>query len=126
MIFGIGIDIVDIDRINKIDSIDNFVKKILSKNEKRFFKNLKEIHRVKYIAKQFAGKEAIAKAFGTGFTQGIKFSEIEILRDINGKPYFEPVGALKEHLDDLGIAKTHVSLSDEKQYAIAFAVLEKK
>ena len=50
----------------------------------------------------------------------------EILRDINGKPYFEPIGALKEYLDDLGIAKTHVSLSDEKQYAIAFAVLEKK
>ena len=126
MIFGIGTDIVDINRINEIDSLDNFAKKILSKNEKKFFKNLKEIHRVKYIAKQFAGKEAIAKAFGTGFTQGIKFSEIEILRDINGKPYFEPIGALKEYLDDLGIAKTHVSLSDEKQYAIAFAVLEKK
>tara|TARA_B100001109_G_scaffold255123_1_gene256827 strand:+ start:2451 stop:2831 length:381 start_codon:yes stop_codon:yes gene_type:complete len=124
MIFGIGTDIVDINRINEIDSIDNFVKKILSKNEKNFFENLKEIHKVKYLAKQFAGKEAIAKALGTGFTNSIKFSEIEILRNSNGKPLFEAVGSLKKYMDDLGITKTHVSLSDEKEYAIAFAVLE--
>ena len=73
MIFGIGTDIVDINRINEIDSLDSFAKKILSKNEKKFFENLKEIHRVKHLAKQFAGKEAIAKAFGTGFTKSIKF-----------------------------------------------------
>ena len=126
MIFGIGTDIVDINRINEIDSFDNFAKKILSKNEKKFFENLKEIHKAKYLAKQFAGKEAIAKAFGTGITKTIKFSEIKILRDSNGKPFFEPVGSLKKYMDDLGITKTHVSLSDEKEYAIAFAVLEKK
>ena len=126
MIFGIGTDIVEIQRINKIDSLDKFAKKILSINELKFFQNLANSKRVYYLAKQFAGKEAIAKAFGTGFTKSIKFSEIEILRCSNGKPFFEPVGSLKKYMDDLGITKTHVSLSDEKEYAIAFAVLEKK
>ena len=124
MIFGIGTDIVDINRINEIDSLDNFAKKILSKHEKKFFENLKDNYKVKYLAKQFAGKEAIAKAFGTGITKSIKFNEIEISRDSNGKPFFEAVGSLKKYFDNLGITKTHVSLSDEKEYAIAFAVLE--
>ena len=48
------------------------------------------------------------------------------LRDKNGKPAFNPIGGLKAYMDNLGIAKTHVSLSDEEEYAIAFAVLEKK
>ena len=126
MIFGIGTDIVEIERINNMNSLDGFVKKILSKNEKQFFENLKDIKKIGYLAKQFAGKEAIAKAFGTGFTKDIKLSEIEILRDINGKPAFNPIGGLKAYMDNLGIAKTHVSLSDEEDYAIAFAVLEKK
>ena len=77
MIFGIGTDIVDINRINEIDSLDNFAKKILSKNEKKFFENLKEIHRVKHLAKQFAGKEAIAKAFGPkGFSNSLFTSKL--------------------------------------------------
>ena len=126
MIFGIGTDIVEIERIINMNSVDSFVKKILSKNEKQFFENLKDIKKVRYLAKQSAGKEAIAKAFGTGFTKDIKLSEIEILRDKNGKPFLEPIGSLKQYITDLGITKTHVSLSDEKEYAIAFAILEKK
>ncbi len=126
MIFGIGIDIVEINRIKRLDSIDNFTKKTLSTDEQIFFNNLKDIHKVNYLAKQFAGKEAIAKALGTGITKDIKFKEIQIFRDKNGKPYFEPIGSLKEFLVNLGITKTHVSLSDEKEYATAFAILEKE
>ena len=126
MIFGIGTDIVEIKRIKKIDSIDKFAKKILSINELRFFHNLADSKKAYHLAKQFAGKEAIAKAIGLGITKDSNFIEIEILRDKNGKPYFIPVGKLKTYLDDLGIIKTHVSLSDEKEYAIAFAILETK
>ena len=126
MIFGIGTDILKIERIQAIDSLDKFSSKILSNNESKFLEQLKDDKKVNYLAKQFAGKEAIAKAIGRGITKDTKFKEIEILRDKNGKPTFNPVGSLKAYMDNLGIAKTHVSLSDEKEYAIAFAVLEKK
>tara|TARA_B100001113_G_scaffold121692_1_gene99381 strand:+ start:10 stop:390 length:381 start_codon:yes stop_codon:yes gene_type:complete len=125
MIFGIGIDIVEINRIKKIDSLNKFAKKILSSNELKYLDNLNDSKKVYYLAKQFAGKEAIAKAIGIGITKDSSFSEIEILRDKNGKPYFASIGKLKTHIDNLGITKTHVSLSDEKEYAVALAILEK-
>ena len=125
MIFGIGTDIVDINRIKSMDSLSSFANKILSENEIKVFSDLKEGKQATYLSKQFAGKEAISKAIGTGISGDIKFKEIEILRDESGKPIFNPVKNLKEILANLGITKTHVSLSDEKDYAIAFAILEK-
>ena len=126
MIFGIGTDILKIERIQAIDSLDKFASKFLSNNELKLLEELNDVKKINYLAKQFAGKEAIAKAIGIGITKDTKLKEIEILRDKNGKPTFNPVGSLKAYMDNFGIAKTHVSLSDEKEYAIAFAVLEKK
>ena len=125
MIFGIGTDIVDINRIKSMDSLSAFANKILSENEIKVFSDLEEEKQATYLSKQFAGKEAISKAIGTGISGDIKFKEIEILRDERGRPIFNPVENLKEILANLGITKTHVSLSDEKDYAIAFAILEK-
>ena len=125
MIFGIGTDIVDINRIKSMDSLSTFANKILSENEIKVFSDLEEEKQATYLSKQFAGKEAISKAIGTGISGDIKFKEIEILRDERGRPIFNPVENLKEILANLGITKTHVSLSDEKDYAIAFAILEK-
>ncbi len=125
MIFGIGTDIVDINRIKSMDSLSTFANKILSENEIKVFSDLKEGKQATYLSKQFAGKEAISKAIGTGISGDIKFKEIEILRDERGRPIFNPIENLKEILANLGITKTHVSLSDEKDYAIAFAILEK-
>ena len=125
MIFGIGTDIVDINRIKSMDSSSAFANKILSENEIKVFSDLEEGKQAIYLSKQFAGKEAISKAIGTGISGDIKFKEIEILRDERGRPIFNPVENLKEILANLGITKTHVSLSDEKDYAIAFAILEK-
>lgn len=125
MIFGIGTDIVDINRIKSMDSSSAFANKILSENEIKVFSDLEEGKQAIYLSKQFAGKEAISKAIGTGISGDIKFKEIEILRDERGRPIFNPVENLKEILANLGITKTHVSLSDEKNYAIAFAILEK-
>ena len=125
MIFGIGTDIVDINRIKSMDSLSAFANKILSENEIKVFSDLEEGKQATYLSKQFAGKEAISKAIGTGISRDIKFKEIEILRDERGRPIFNPVKNLKEILANLGITKTNVSLSDEKDYAIAFAILEK-
>jgi len=124
MIYGIGTDIVEIKRIAEMKSLDSFAKKILSEHELVKFDDMKEAKKVSYLAKQFAGKEAIAKAFGTGFKNSIQMSNIEVLRDEAGKPIFNPLNELAEKMIDLGITKTHVSLADERDYATAFAILE--
>ena len=124
MIFGIGTDLVEIKRIESINSIDKFANKILSKNELSIFNSLKEEKKITFLSKQFAGKEAISKAIGTGITIQTRFKDIEILRDENGKPILNAIDGFKKYMNDLGITKTHVSLSDETNYAIAFAVLE--
>ena len=125
MIFGIGTDIVEIKRIETMTSLDKFASKILSHHEKEFYDSLTNEKQIKYISKQFAAKEAIAKAIGTGIRNDTHFKNIEILRDKNGAPIFNALNKLEKIISDLGITKTHVSLSDERDYAIAIAVLEK-
>ena len=78
-----------------------------------------------YLSKQFAAKEAFSKAVGTGISGKVNFKAINILRDSNGKPFFEFDDVLKKLLSDLGIIQSHVSLSDERDYAIAYVILEK-
>ncbi|MDC0570107.1 holo-ACP synthase [bacterium] len=124
MIYGIGTDIVNISRFKKMKSIKSFSEKILSEDEIKICSTFNEEKLIKYLAKQFACKEALSKAFGTGIRKPILFKELEILRDENGKPYFNPLGDVKKTLINLGITKTHVSLADESEHAIAFAILE--
>ena len=125
MIFGIGTDIVEIKRIETMTSLDKFASKILSHNEKEFYDSLTNEKKIVYISKQFAAKEAIAKAIGTGIRNDTHFKNIEILRDKNGAPIFNALNKLEKIISDLGITKTHVSLADERDYAIAIAILEK-
>ena len=125
MIFGIGTDIVEIKRIEEITSLKKFAGRILSENEQHIFASMNDSKKIRYISKQFAGKEAISKALGTGINKGVSFNNIEILRDDDGMPFFNPINQLDNLIADLGITKTHVSLADENHYAIAIAVLEK-
>jgi|TARA_E500000178_G_C16931225_1_gene711797 holo-[acyl-carrier protein] synthase len=125
MIFGIGTDIVEIKRIEEITSLKKFAGRILSENEQHIFASMNDSKKIRYISKQFAGKEAISKALGTGINKDVSFNNIEILRDDDGMPFFNPINQLDNLIADLGITKTHVSLADENHYAIAIAVLEK-
>mgnify|MGYP001215267410 FL=1 len=125
MIFGIGTDLIKIKRIKNINSLEKFAKKILSENELNLFNSLSNDKKVTFISKQFAGKEAFSKALGTGITEGIRFKEIEILRDEKGKPIFKAINSLKSFMLNLGITRTHISITDEREYAMAFAILEK-
>lgn len=125
MIFGIGTDIVEIKRIENINSLDKFASKILSHNEKEFYDSFTNEKQIRYISKQFAAKEAIAKALGTGIRNDTQFKNIEILRDNNGAPIFNALNIFEKVIGDLGITKTHVSLADDRSYAIAIAILEK-
>ena len=124
MIFGIGTDIVKISRIEEMKSVSRFADKILSPEELKVASSYKDEKLVKFLAKQFAAKEAISKAFGTGIRHPILMKDIEILRDEKGMPLLNPLAGVKKTIIDLGIIKSHVSLADENDYAIAFAILE--
>ena len=124
MIYGIGTDIVNISRIKKMKSLKSFSERILSVNELKISSSYDANKFIAYLSKQFACKEALSKAFGTGIRKPILFKELEILRDEKGKPYFNPLGDIKKTIINLGITKTHVSLADESEHAIAFAILE--
>jgi len=122
-IYGIGTDIVDINRIKKL--LKN--KKILNRlfNKVEILKCSKSINSNNCYAKRFAAKEAFSKALGTGISAGISFNEIIVLNEKNGKPFIELNGKTKTKVKNK-IKKEYkisLSLSDEKKYAVAFVTI---
>ncbi|MEL0017561.1 MAG: holo-ACP synthase [Gammaproteobacteria bacterium] len=124
MIYGIGTDLVDLERIKSMKSLSSFAKKILGDQELKEYAQLEEGLNQYYLGKQFAGKEAFVKALGTGFKDPIFPKDIQILRNSLGKPEVILSAGAKSYVEDLGITKSHVSLADESNHLIAFAVLE--
>ena len=124
MIFGIGTDLVDLDRIKAMKSHDGFAAKILGPLEMEKYKKLKEDSKILYLGKQFAAKESLVKALGTGFRDPIFPKDIQVLRNDVGKPEVIFSDAVESYVQDLGITKSHVSLADESNHLIAFAILE--
>ena len=124
MIYGIGTDLVDLDRIKKIKSLSAFANKILGDLELEKYAGLPEGDSQYYLGKQFAGKEAFVKALGIGFKDPIFPKDIQILRDSLGKPEVLLSASAKSYVEGLGITKSHVSLADESNHLLAFAVLE--
>ena len=128
MIIAIGIDIVDINRIKK--TLDKYGKKFklrcFSKNE--INNSEKHIKPANSYAKRFAAKEACAKALGLGLAYGVFWKDITIENDIYGKPFIKLYGKAYQRLKRLYSKPCHieVSLSDEKNYAIANIVIHKK
>ena len=122
---GIGVDIVDNQRIKLLIKNKKFTKRILGKNE--IFNSKKIINKVNFLSKRFAAKEALAKALGTGFRNGLNFKDIEVLNDKIGKPYY----VLNKKLNNLIKKKKKIknfslflSISDEKKYSIAFTIIQ--
>ncbi len=125
MIFGVGTDIIEVDRIRRIvDSSDAFIKKIYTKNEYNYCIE-KGKGRYQSFAGRYAAKEAVFKALGTGYRDGFKFSEIEIVNDDLGKPCVKTSGRVKEFIAKHGIKNIHISLTHVEANAVAFAVAEK-
>ncbi|URJ25018.1 holo-ACP synthase [Candidatus Blochmannia ocreatus (nom. nud.)] len=127
MIYGIGIDIVDIKKINHIITYsgDKLAKRILSKLEWTIYQNKKKSFRIRFIAKRFAAKEAITKAFGTGISQGVTFNQIEIFNDQFGKPTINLFAYAELLAKKLSLKKMHITLSDTETYAYALAIFER-
>ena len=122
MIIGVGTDIVEVDRIRKAFSRrpEKFRRKILAAEEIEITPVSREIE---YLAKRFAAKEAISKVLGTGMQFGVSFGDILILTDLKtGRPLVELKGHAKRQASLKGINRILISISDEKDYAMAFAV----
>ena len=123
-IFGIGTDIVSIDRIKNSLKNKNFINRVF--NEKEILKCKQINNSINCYAKRFAAKEAFSKALGTGISNGINFNEIVILNKKSGKPYITVIGQTKKILNKKfkrKKIKISLSLSDEKKYAVAFVTI---
>lgn len=119
-IYGVGIDIVEIHRIeNAINKNKRFLNKIFTEKEIEYFKS-KNLNK-NTISGNFAGKEAISKAIGTGI-RNYNFKDIEILRDDKGKPFVNVHNNLINICEELKIKEILISISHSKDYAVANAV----
>lgn len=124
-ILGIGTDMVAKSRIKGLIERfpEKFAARILSEDELKYLKLNKQTT-VDYLAKRFAGKEAVAKALGTGIGEKVAFNEISITNLPSGKPQVTLLGKAQTLITELNIKALHISLSDEKDFALAFAVVE--
>ena len=125
MIFGIGTDIVRISRIQQgLDRYgERFARRILAGEELTDFQ--RTLHPARFLARRFAAKEAVVKAYGTGFTRGMTFQDIVVSHDAAGKPLLLLSGRALELQYEMGIGEKFISISDEQEYAVAFVTLLK-
>ena len=124
IIYGIGTDIVSIKRIKSSLKNKNFIERIYSDQE--VLKCKKAVNQHNCYAKRFAAKEAFSKALGTGISNGINFNEITVLNNKSGKPYIQLKGETKKKIIKIfkqKKTKISLSLSDERDYAVAFVTI---
>ena len=124
MIFGIGTDIVEVARIEASIAQfgDEFAKRILADSE--FYIYLDSQIKARFLAKRFAAKEAFSKALGTGLRHPATFQNIAVSHDELGKPMLVLASELQDFLQSKHITQMHISISDERNLAAAFVVLE--
>ncbi len=125
MIFGIGTDIVSYSRIRGLYEQygERFAQRLLSETEMAGYSASADPAR--YLMKRFAAKEAFAKAMGTGLRGNVTLRSISVGHDELGKPLLAFDETLANHVERMGVTRHHLSLSDEKDVAVAFVVLEK-
>ena len=125
MIYGIGTDIVEVSRIeSSIEKFgDEFAQRILAESEMPSYLDSKI--KARFLAKRFAAKEAFSKALGTGLREPATFQNIAVSHDVLGKPVFLLAKPLQDFLNAKNITQMHISISDEKNFAVSFVVLEK-
>ncbi|MSQ68245.1 MAG: holo-ACP synthase [Gammaproteobacteria bacterium] len=124
MIAGLGIDIVKTGRIRALYERygEKFARRILAAGE--LLRLAESRTPVSFLAMRFAAKEAASKALGTGFRQGVSPCLIEVEHNALGKPSLRFHGAVAAHVAAAQVTASHVSLTDEAEYAAAVVVLE--
>ena len=126
-ILGTGVDIIKNSRIKKLIIKKSFIDKSFGKQEIRLSK--KEKNKINYFAKRFAAKESFAKSLGTGFRNNLNLKDIEILNDKLGKPYFfisKKIHNIINKRFKIKRFNLFLSISDEKDYSIAFTILQNR
>ena len=124
-VLGVGVDLLDQRRVEGIVERQGnaFVRRILTALERLDYEN--HPNPTNRLAKQFAAKEAVAKALGTGIAEGVSFKNIEITRTPAGAPKVELSGKSLEKLHSMGGKEVHLSLTDEAPWVCAFALISK-
>ena len=123
-LYGIGTDIIKVDRIKKLIKKRNLKKRLFNQNEIKKCEKTKNTSNC--FAKRFAAKEAFSKALGTGISKGINFNEIIILNEKNGKPFIKLLNKTKFNVEKRIKKKKYkisLSISDENNYAVAFVTI---
>jgi len=125
MIFGIGVDMVQVSRLE--DGLarfgEHYADRLLAPEEHAAFFSASDPAR--FLAKRFAAKEAFSKAAGTGLRAPLHLRNLAVTHTELGQPKFNLHPELQTWLDQIGIVSHHLSISDEQEYVIAFVVLEK-
>jgi holo-[acyl-carrier protein] synthase len=123
MIFGTGIDMIEVDRVaEKIGKGAGFKEMVFSQQEIAYCDT--KTHPFQHYAARFAAKEAFFKALGTGWVSGTAFNEVEVINDEKGKPTVNLLGETARFVATMGIRKISVSLSHLKTMASAIIILE--
>lgn len=122
MIFGLGTDITEIDRIEEMIKRhgDHFLNRTYTSVEIEYCQRHKSA--AQHFAGRWAAKEAVMKAFGTGFVKGVGWTDIEIQSLPSGRPVVVLSGGTKELADEVGISSVMISISHGKSYATATAI----
>ena len=125
VIFGIGIDLIEISRVEESFQKfgERFEKKMFTETEREYCKSMP--HPPLHFAARFAAKEAFLKALGTGKSHGISWRDAGVEKLKSGQPLLAITGRGKEILDEHGITSCHVSLTHTRTHAAAVVVLEK-
>ena len=124
MIIGLGTDIVDMERVERIAERfgERFASHVLHPEE---LEGWRESPRTTFLAGRFAAKEALVKALGTGFSQGIRMDNILVRKGPDGEPSMELFGKAEEASLKQGVNSIHVSISHDRHSAMAVVILEK-
>jgi len=123
---GIGVDIVENSRIKRMIKNKQFLQRVFSNYEILYSK--KKTDKTSFFAKRFAAKEAFSKSLGTGFRNKLNFKDIVVKNDRSGKPFFYITKKIKSIINKKFKTKKfnfHLSISDEKNYSIAFVIFQK-
>lgn len=124
-IVGLGTDIAEIERVEKAlaRTGEAFARRILTELEFEKFQSLK--HQGRFLAKRFAAKEAASKALGTGIALGVTFHDFSVTNDEHGAPQLTLTNRALEIAQSKQIRHMHLSISDERHYAVATVIFEK-
>jgi len=124
MVVGIGIDLMDVSKMEDSIKSEAFIRKVFTDTE------VAECHSManaaERLAGKFAAKEAFMKALGKGIRQGIWFTQVEVLNEESGQPYIQIHGELKKTLLEMGVTTIHVSVTHTRSTAAAVVVFENR